>query len=241
MSDEFMNGIGGEPENTNETPQGYTNPENSDDQNDKAPETNGETAQEYKQPEQNQTSYYGQTDYSQLQYDPNNLGKPDYSQMNYNSGAAGADYNQNGYGQPAGGQNYNQNGYGQPNGGVNYNQNGYNQNGYNQPPYGAATKSDSTGFGIASLVLGIISIFTFFCCINYILAVIAIVLGIVQIVKSSKKGLAIGGIVTAVISIIGATIFWVLIGSVGASEMGPMQDYMEEYMQDYMQQESNAF
>ena len=227
MSDEFMNGIGGEPENTNETPQGYTNPENSDDQNYKAPETNGETAQEYQQPEQNQTSYYGQTDYSQPQYDPNNLGKPDYSQMNYNSGAAGADYNQNGYGPP--------------NGGVNYNQNGYNQNGYNQPPYGAATKSDSTGFGIASLVLGIISIFTFFCCINYILAVIAIVLGIVQIVKSSKKGLAIGGIVTAVISIIGATIFWVLIGSVGASEMGPMQDYMEEYMQDYMQQESNAF
>lgn len=236
MSDEFMNGIGGEPENTNETPQGYTNPENSDDQNYKAPETNGETAQEYQQPEQNQTSYYGQSDYSQPQYDPNNLGKPDYSQMNYNSGAAGADYNQNGYGQPAGGQNYNQNGYGQPNGGVNY-----NQNGYNQPPYGAATKSDSTGFGIASLVLGIISIFTFFCCINYILAVIAIVLGIVQIVKSSKKGLAIGGIVTAVISIIGATIFWVLIGSVGASEMGPMQDYMEEYMQDYMQQESDAF
>lgn len=241
MSDEFMNGIGGEPENTNETPQGYTNPENSDDQNDKAPETNGETAQEYQQPEQNQTSYYGQPDYSQPQYDPNNLGKPDYSQMNYNSGAAGADYNQNGYGQPAGGQNYNQNGYGQPNGAVNYNQNGYNQNGYNQPPYGAATKSDSTGFGIASLVLGIISIFTFFCCINYILAVIAIVLGIVQIVKSSKKGLAIGGIVTAVISIIGATIFWVLIGSAGVSEMGPMQDYMEEYMQDYMQQESNAF
>ena len=241
MSDEFMNGIGGEPENTNETPQGYTNPENSDDQNYKAPETNGEAAQEYQQPEQNQTSYYGQTDYSQPQYDPNNLGKPDYSQMNYNSGAAGADYNQNGYGQPAGGQNYNQNGYGQPNGGVNYNQNGYNQNGYNQPPYGAATKSDSTGFGIASLVLGIISIFTFFCCINYILAVIAIVLGIVQIVKSSKKGLAIGGIVTAVISIIGATIFWVLIGSVGASEMGPMQDYMEEYMQDYMLLESNAF
>lgn len=236
MSDEFMNGIGGEPENTNETPQGYTNPENSDDQNYKAPETNGETAQEYQQPEQNQTSYYGQPDYSQPQYDPNNLGKPDYSQMNYNSGSAGADYNQNGYGQPAGGQNYNQNGHGQPNGGVNY-----NQNGYNQPPYGAATKSDSTGFGIASLVLGIISIFTFFCCINYILAVIAIVLGIVQIVKSSKKGLAIGGIVTAVISIIGATIFWVLIGSVGASEMGPMQDYMEEYMQDYMQQESDAF
>ena len=241
MSDEFMNGIGGEPENTNETPQGYTNPENSDDQNYKAPETNGETAQEYQQPEQNQTSYYGQSDYRQPQYDPNNLGKPDYSQMNYNSGVAGADYNQNGYGQPAGGQNYNQNEYGQPNGGVNYNQNGYNQNGYNQPPYGAATKSDSTGFGIASLVLGIISIFTFFCCINYILAVIAIVLGIVQIAKSSKKGLAIGGIVTAVISIIGATIFWVLIGSAGASEMGPMQDYMEEYMQDYMQQESDAF
>lgn len=42
MSDEFMNETGGEPENINETPQGYTNPENSDDQNYKAPETNGE-------------------------------------------------------------------------------------------------------------------------------------------------------------------------------------------------------
>ena len=46
---------------------------------------------------------------------------------------------------------------------------------------------------------------------------------------------------SALISIIGATIFWVLIGAAGASEMGPMQDYMEEYMQDYMQQESDAF
>ena len=46
MFEEFMNGFGGKPENTNETPQGYTNPENSDDQNYKAPETNGETPQE---------------------------------------------------------------------------------------------------------------------------------------------------------------------------------------------------
>lgn len=142
-------------------------------------------------------------------------------------------------------QNYNQAGYGQPN----YNPNGYGQQPYNQAPYGQpyqprmATKSDTTGFGIASLVLGIISIFTVFCCINYILAIIAIVFGIVQIVKSSRKGLAIGGIVTAVISIVGATLFWVLVGSAGIDGTGSetFRDYMEEYMQDYMEQESDTF
>lgn len=210
MSDEFMNGGGGEPENTNERPQDYG-----------APENVSETAQTYSGP----------------QYDPNNLGKPDYSQMDYNQNP-----NQNGYGQP----NYNQNGYNQ-NG---YNQNGYNQQPYNQAPYGQpyqpgmATKSDTTGFGIASLVLGIISIFTFFCCINYVLAIIAIILGIVQIVKSSRKGLAIGGIVTAIISIVGATIFWVLVSSVNLDSMDPdsIRNYMDEYLQEYnMEQDNDAF
>lgn len=76
-------------------------------------------------------------------------------------------------------------------------------NAYQQAYYGQTqAKGTGTGFGIASLVLGILSVFTFACCINYILAVLAIIFGIVQMVKNEKKGLAIGGIITAVISIV---------------------------------------
>ena len=52
-------------------------------------------------------------------------------------------------------------------------------NAYQQAYYGQTqAKGTGTGFGIASLVLGILSVFTFACCINYILAVLAIILGI---------------------------------------------------------------
>ena len=40
-------------------------------------------------------------------------------------------------------------------------------------------KGDGIGFGVASLVLGAVSILMFGCCVNYILAIIAIALGIV--------------------------------------------------------------
>ena len=45
-------------------------------------------------------------------------------------------------------------------------------------------KGDGIGFGVASLVLGAVSILMFGCCVNYILAIIAIALGIVQLVKN---------------------------------------------------------
>ena len=213
MSDEFMNGAGGDTGNTGTDPHAYTEPEHTN-----------ESEPMYSQPEPETTSYYSQQNYNQAQYDPNNLGKPDYSNMNYNQNQQG--YSQQNYNQ----QSYNQAGYGQPN---------YNQQPYGQP--GMAQKSDSNGFGIASLVLGIISIFTFFCCINYILAIIAIILGVVQLVRSSQKGLAIGGIVTAAISILGSIIFWIFVSVAGAEEIGPMQQYMEEYIQEYEMQNSDAF
>lgn len=180
------------------------------------PEHDNRSFQEYSEPEHTgettQSVNDSQQNYGQSQYDPNNFGSSDYRQMNYNQ----EDYSQY------------QNNYGQQN---------YNQAPYGQPYPGMAAKSDSTGFGIASLVLGIVSIFSFFCCINYILAIIAIVLGIVQIVKSSKKGLAIAGIITAGISIVGSIIFWILIGTAGFAGMESMPDYMEKYMQeDYMQE-----
>ena len=78
-------------------------------------------------------------------------------------------------------------------------------NAYQQAYYGQTqAKGTGTGFGIASLVLGILSVFTFACCINYILAVLAIIFGIVQMVKNEKKGLAIGALIHGGIGLMGA-------------------------------------
>ena len=114
-----------------------------------------------------------------------------------------------------------------------------NGNAYQQPVYGQATqkqKGDSIGFGIASLILGIASIFLFACCVNYILAILAIIFGIVQIVTNKRKGLAIGGIVTAGISIVIATLMW-LFGFSLAGQLedpsSPLYKYYEEYMDEY--------
>ena len=130
-----------------------------------------------------------------------------------------------------------QNGYNNTNG---YNNQQYNNgNAYQQPVYGQATqkqKGDSIGFGIASLILGIASIFLFACCVNYILAILAIIFGIVQIVTNKRKGLAIGGIVTAGISIVIATLMW-LFGFSLAGQLedpsSPLYKYYEEYMDEY--------
>ena len=101
--------------------------------------------------------------------------------------------------------------------------------------YGQASqnKEDSIGFGVASMVLGILSIFTFVCCINYIFAILAIIFGIVQLVKSKKKGMAITGIITAAISIIIATIFWIAAASEGKTNFSDFDNY-----QQFMEQES---
>ena len=110
---------------------------------------------------------------------------------------------------------------------------------YQQPIYGQATqkqKGDSIGFGIASLILGIASIFLFVCCVNYILAILAIIFGIVQIVTNKKKGLAIGGIVTAGISIVIATLMWIFGFSLAGQlddPSSPLYKYYEEYMDEY--------
>ena len=101
--------------------------------------------------------------------------------------------------------------------------------------YGQASqnKEDSIGFGVASMVLGILSIFTFVCCIDYIFAILAIIFGIVQLVKSKKKGMAITGIITAAISIIIATIFWIAAASEGKTNFSDFDNY-----QQFMEQES---
>ncbi len=57
------------------------------------------------------------------------------------------------------------------------------------------------GFGIASMVLGIISIVLFFAFINLPLAILAVVFGGVQLAKGGQKGMAVAGIITGEIAI----------------------------------------
>ncbi|MCI7131764.1 MAG: DUF4190 domain-containing protein [Lachnospiraceae bacterium] len=106
-----------------------------------------------------------------------------------------------------------QNGYGENS----YSQSAYNQNSYHQGSYGQNAHQTNTdggsfyhssqpnrnGFGIASMVLGILAL-VFFCgCINIPLAIISIIFGIIHINrKTGSIGFAIAGIVTSAISVI---------------------------------------
>lgn len=136
---------------------------------------------------------------------------------------AQGEYQQNPYG-----YNQQQNTYGQ------YQQDPYGQYAQ-QNPYGqyqqqgAKGKKIGQGFGIASLVLGIIALVTFCTCVNLILAVIAIVFGIIQLVKYEKKGMAIGGISTAGMSILLFFICWgMLFSNDKFTEMIQKEIYIEE-------------
>ncbi|MCI8484842.1 MAG: DUF4190 domain-containing protein [Lachnospiraceae bacterium] len=79
----------------------------------------------------------------------------------------------------------------------NYNSQGYNNDNYNQ------YEQPSSGFGIASMVCGILALVT--CCLWCTcipLAVVSIVLGILQIQKGTAKGMSIAGIVCSAIALI---------------------------------------
>lgn len=127
-----------------------------------------------------QQNYGGQQGYSGQQgYD----GKQEYGgQQNYGQ----QDYHgQQSYGQPQG--------YG--------GQQGYQ--GQNNPYYGPDYRPPSMGFGIASMVCGILALVS--CCLWCTcvpLAVVSIVLGILQIQKGAGKGMAIAGIVCSSIALV---------------------------------------
>ena len=141
-----------------------------------------------------------------------------YQNMN-NQSSYGNQYqnvnNQGSYG------NQYQNANNQNNYGNQYGQQGYGQQNY-QPDQ---EPKESKGFGIAALVLGIISVVLFCTCINLPLAALAIIFAIVQLVKGGKKGLAIGGLVTGIISIVCCIIFWAAIFTSGSTA----QDIMDQY------------
>ncbi|WP_370778696.1 DUF4190 domain-containing protein [Roseburia sp.] len=126
----------------------------------------------------------------------NTADNPYYTNTSYGNG--NTNYN---YGQSNDSAGYN---YGQSNGSTEYN--------YGQPAgrYGS-NKSESEGFGIASLVLGIITVLLFCTCISWITGILAIIFGIIQLVKGNKKGMAIVGLITGGIGFIASVILYILI------------------------------
>lgn len=79
----------------------------------------------------------------------------------------------------------------------------YGQDTAYQQPVQNVSQSENQGFGIASMVLGILSLVLFCACINIPLAIVAIIFGILQLTnRGTKKGMAIVGIVTAVLSMV---------------------------------------
>ncbi|MCI8635947.1 MAG: DUF4190 domain-containing protein [Eubacterium sp.] len=115
-----------------------------------------------------------------------------------------------------------------------------------QGPYQEQFQPVSQGFGVASLVIGIVSLVLFCSCLNIPLAILAIVFGIVQLTKpGSKKGMAVGGIVTSVISLIAFVVFCIGIwGSVDFQEgfqegfqrglrRSPEEQLEDGYLDDY--------
>ena len=77
-----------------------------------------------------------------------------------------------------------------------------NANGMNPGMLQQKQKGDGRGYGIASLILGIVSVLLFCTCINWVTGILAVIFGIIQITKNKEQGLAIGGIITAAVSMV---------------------------------------
>ncbi len=90
-------------------------------------------------------------------------------------------------------------------------------------------RGNETIFGIASLVLGIVSLLLFCTCFNWITGILAIVFGSIQLVKHQEKAYAITGMVTAVLSLLFSIVLFTLLLS-GIEHAG--RSY-EEFYRDY--------
>lgn len=124
----------------------------------------------------------------------------DSREWNKQNPGSGQEWNQQ---NTRGGQEWNQ----QNTGSQQWNQQNNDGTWYGTENYGGndvygKPKNDSNGFGVASLVLGIMTLLLFCMCISWITGLLAIIFGIVQLVKSRKKGLAIGGIITGAIGLL---------------------------------------
>lgn len=117
-----------------------------------------------------------------------------------------------------------------------YGQNSYQQ--YNQ----YSQNTSGNGFGIASMILGILALVLFCTCINIPMAIAAVIFGILQLARGPEgKGTAIVGIVTAALSVIALIVAIALAWgpfmayyqqSVSQGNPGHLYDY-DDYDDDY--------
>ena len=124
----------------------------------------------------------------------------------------------------------------------NYDNRNYTNSNYGTPNYGNPNwagmqpdqkKTDSAAFGIVAMVLGILALLLFCTWINYILGIIAIVFGIIQLVKHRQKGMAIAGIVMSGVSFLLTLILYAGIFSALGNESSDFYDYYNDYYDDY--------
>ena len=90
--------------------------------------------------------------------------------------------------------------------------------------------------GLLSLAFGILSIIFFLMFINFFTAVIAIVLGAVQLSHHTKRAAAITGIAAAVISVVMSIAGWGIIFSNSHLSEATMEYFNSDGMDDYMRQ-----
>lgn len=102
--------------------------------------------------------------------------------------------------------------------GVIYTADGAPRLAYEKPLWQSKQKGGGIAFGVASMVLGITSLLLFCTCVNFVLAILAIIFGIVQLMKHKERAFAITGIVTAVLSILLGIFLWVLLAA-GMTDM----------------------
>ena len=188
---------------------------------------------QYQNPVQPQQNVYSTQNLAQPQQNVYSTQNPGQSQQNMYGAQYQNQPQQNTYGTQYQNQPQ-QNAYGT---GSQY-QSWQNQNSanYQNPPVyynenqQTAEKKESQGFGIAALILGIFSLLLFCTCINIPLAILAIIFGIIQIVKYKQKGLAIGGIVTAGLSIL---LLIILLVTASSSSSNMYEDLYDELYEEY--------
>ena len=142
--------------------------------------------------------------------------------------------------------------------------------GYSGPVYGRKHEQikarDTKGFGIASMVLGIISLLLFCSCINVPTAVISIIFAIIVLKESKEKTyrrMAIAGLITSILSVVMLIGSWTLVfsnenlddmfgdgsgieyyfnydGGSGEFDLGPFQEYDDDNSDDLFNNDENV-